>query len=373
MSAKRFGQRIDLQVNEILNMIFQKSNGLPTPTTALAGAPRFNTADGRFYVCDGSAWNLKATNADALAGFSPAQLRDRGTHSGTQDVSTISGFDAGVNARRITDFTSLPNKALPMGGQQITGLAAGAASGDAVNFGQLQAVRDMAVSAAAGVAIKEPVIAAAPANITITAPPVSIDGITIPQNGRILLPNQTDATQNGIYIRPATGALIRATDADAAGEILPGTQVFVTRGQTYEDTAWVLVSNDPITPGTSPQGWSRVPGSAGQQMTFDLGLEVINGTTVRVKPGLGISVADGSVSIDTTVVVRKYVQAIAAGTSPVVVNHGLGTQDLSGIKLRDLATGDYVDVGETSTGVNTVSLDFAVNPLANQYRVVISG
>lgn len=375
MAAKRFGTRIDLQNNEILNMIFQKSNGLPTPTSTLNGAARFNTADGRFYVCNGTAWNLRATDADALQGFSPAQLRDRGSHTGSQDVSTISGFDAGVNARRVTDLTGTPNKALQMGNQQIKGVASGTDNSDAVSLAQLQAVRDLATSAAGGIAIKDPVLVVAPTNVDLSvAAPTAIDGVTLTglTNPRILLANQTDSSQNGIYTRPSSGPLVRSGDADAGAKLVPGTQVFVTRGDANADSQWVIISDAVITIGSTPQGWTRMPGSQGVSYAFGNGLNV-SGQNVTVKPGFGISVVDGSTAVDRASVPIKNVQAIPAGTSPVVVNHGLGTADILAAQVRDLATGDLVTIGITVVGVNTVSLDFAVNPSANQYRLAICG
>lgn len=372
MAAKRFGTRIDLQNNEILNMIFQKVNGLPTPTAALTGAARFNTGDGRFYVCTGTAWLLKATDSDALQGLSPAQLRDRSTHTGSMDVANVSGFDSAVNNRKITDFMQTPNKALQMGNQQIQGVAAGSSNSDAVTLAQLNAVRDLATNSAAGIAIKEPVVVAATGNVDMATSPTVIDGVTLTTGMRVLLPNQTDNTQNGIYVKPSTGPLVRSADAASGSALVPGTQVFVTRGDVNGDSQWVIISDAAITIGTTAQGWSRMPGSQGQSYAFGLGLQS-SGSNVSVKSGLGISVVDGSVAIDTAVVPRKVSQAIPAGTSPVTINHGLNTADLIGAKVRELSTGDLVEIGITVTGVNTISLDFAVNPVSNQYRIAVAG
>ena len=372
MSAKRFGTRIDLQNNEILNMLFQKVNGLPSPTPELKGGVRFNTADGRLYTCDGSGWNLKATNSDALQGYSPAQLRERGTHTGDQPASSISDLGVVVKGYKISDFAAA-DKAVLMGNQRITGLGTGTASSDAVTKAQLDAVATIATNAAVGIAIKEPVVAAATSNINIASPPTAYDGITVPTNGRILLAGQTDATQNGIYVKQSAGALVRATDADSNGELVPGTQVYVTQGVTNGDSAWAIISDVTINIGVTNQGWTKIPGSGGSgSNSFGLGLQVI-GSDVQVKPGLGILVSDGSVSIDSGVVVRKNTQAIPAGTSPVTVNHALNTSDLVGVQVRDITNGDLVEVGTTVTGANTISLDFAVNPVAMQYRVAVAG
>ena len=372
MAAIPFGTRIDLQGNEVLNMLFQKQNGLPTPTPALAGAVRFNTADGRLYVCDGSTWVLRATNSDALQGLSPANLRDRSTHTGTQTAATISDFASAVRGNTL-NVMGAPTGPLSMGNQRVTSLAAGSSALDAVNKQQLDAVRDIAVSAAAGIAIKAPVLAVAVTNINVASPPAQIDGVTIPTGARILLAGQTASVENGIYTRPASGALVRATDADSDGELAPGTQVFVTQGIENGDSSWALISDVAITVGTTAQGWARVPGSSKDSIgNAGAGL-VKDGDTISVRPGVGITVADGTVSVDAAIVPRKVAQAVPAGASPVTISHGLNTADLLMVQVREVTSGNLVMVGTTVTGVNTVSLDFANNPVANQYRVTLAG
>lgn len=378
MAPKRFGTRIDLQNNEILNMLFQKTNGLPTATATLQGSARFNTADGRFYVCDGTTWNLKATWADSLQGASPAQLRDRGTHTGQQPASTISDLQTVVLGYPVNQHAAA-NGPLAMGNNRITGLAAGTASNDAVTKAQLDIVANIAANAAAGVAVKEPVIAVASSNISITSPPnpLAIDGVTIPANGRVLLAGQTTASERGIYTVPATGPLVRAQDADQTGELAPGTQVYVTQGVSNADTIWAIVSDAAITIGTTAQNWVKVPGGggSGSSNTFGPGLEVVSGD-VRVKAGLGITVVDGTTAIDrasTTRVCLVTAKDVPSGSTQAVVNHGLGTPDLASVKVREKATGDIVECGTTVTGDNTITLEFAVPPTAGQYRVTVAG
>ncbi|AZS07968.1 hypothetical protein PBI_GRAY_118 [Gordonia phage Gray] len=373
MGAIRYGTRINLQHNQILNAIIHHKTGLDeTPTAALRGAIRFNTGDGRLYICDGTAWNLKATNSDALQGLSPAQLRDRSTHTGQQPASTISDLRTVVGGYPLNEHAA-PTAAVAMGSQKITGLADGTASTDAVNKSQLDAIAAMAAN---GIAIKQPVLAVATGNISLTTI-TTIDGVTIPTNGRFLLAGQTDATQNGIYIKNASNAAVRATDADAAGELAPGTQVFVTGGTVNADTAWAIVSDATITPGTDAQTWTKVPGQTGSSYTWGNGL-LNTSNTISVKPGIGITVSDGSVNVDTSVVVRKNAQAVPSGQGTVVtISHGLNTADILAVQVRDTSgaanTGDLVECGATVTGVNTIQLEFDIAPTTNQYRVAIAG
>lgn len=372
MTAIRYGTRIDMQNNQILNQILHKQNGLPTPTAALLGAVRFNTSDGRPYICNGTSWDLKATDSLALQGLSPAQLRDRTLHTGQQPASSISDFSTTVKGVRLNEMAA-PNGPTSFGNQRITSVADGVANGDVANVGQLEEVRNIALSASVGRAILAPVLAVATSQISLTAVP-AIDAVTIPTDGRFLVAGQTVPTENGIYTKQANGAAIRATDADQAGELVPGTQVFVTQGATNGDSAWAIISDTAITPGTNAQSWQKVPGSSGQSFTWGAGLLNTAGT-ISVKNGFGITVTDGTVAIDRTGTIRPVVGtavAVPAGTSPVAINHGLGSANVLRAQLKDVATGDLVECGVTVTGANTVSIDFDVNPVANQWQLIIA-
>lgn len=387
MGAVRFGQKIDLQMNQMLNAIVHSGNGTPSDNLSRRkGQLYYNTADNRFYVCNGSTWELRATSSDVVyAGLDGSsnptyangvQLRDRSTHTGKQAASTISDFDTATNTRKITDFTGTPDKELKLGNQKITGLADGVAGNDGVNINQLDAVRQIAMKAIAGVAIKEPVLAVAVTQTALSGI-TTIDGVTIPVNGRFLLAGQTDATQNGIYYKNSGNAAVRTTDADEAGELVPGTQVFVTQGTANGDSAWAIVSDTSITPGTNTQQWAKVPGSTGSNYTWGNGLQNTGGT-ISVKPGSGITATAAGVNIDTALVVRKYVGPVA-GASPIVINHGLGTADVT-VQVRDLTNtttaplGDLVYVGVSIQDANNVVLDFdATTVPANSYRVIVTG
>lgn len=57
----------------------------------------------------------------------------------------------------------------------------------------------------------------------------TVDGVVIETGDRILIKNQADATENGIYVIPASGAPARASDADSSAEMI-GAAVVVTDG-----------------------------------------------------------------------------------------------------------------------------------------------
>lgn len=123
--------------------------------------------------------------------------------------------------------------ALPKAGGTMTGaltLAADPASA-------LQAATKQYVDAVAqGLDTKPSVVAATTANITLSAPQ-TIDGIAVIAGDRVLVKNQSTASQNGIYL-VAAGAWTRAADADSWAE-LPGAFVFVEKGTINADCGFV--------------------------------------------------------------------------------------------------------------------------------------
>ena len=81
---------------------------------------------------------------------------------------------------------------------------------------------------------------------------ISIDGVSLSLNDRVLLQDQTDQTQNGIYRVDATGGasapavLVRADDFNASGEMSSGSFTFVQEGTVNANIAFVQITTDPI-------------------------------------------------------------------------------------------------------------------------------
>lgn len=88
------------------------------------------------------------------------------------------------------------------------------------------------------VALKAPVRVATTANITLSGAQ-AIDGISVVADDRVLVKNQTDTTENGIYIA-SSSPWERALDFDGARDVATGTQVFVVLGTTNVATYWYV-------------------------------------------------------------------------------------------------------------------------------------
>ena len=169
-------------------------------------------------------------------------------------------------------------------------------------------------SVANGLDVKASVKYASTANIagtynngagTITAGSngaLSIDGATPSANDRILLKDQSTATQNGLYTVTTVGSgsaayvLTRTPDADAAAEITGGAFVFVEAGTANADNGYVFTHNGTPTLGTTNITVEQFSG-AGQISAGD-GLTKSGNT-------LSVAVDDSTLAISSDEIVIK--------------------------------------------------------------------
>jgi hypothetical protein len=107
----------------------------------------------------------------------------------------------------------------------------------------------------------------------------TVDGVTLATGDRILLKNQTTASENGIYTVNASGAPTRATDANT-GALMVNAAVLVSEGTANADTAWNCVTNAPITLGSTSLSFSQISGAGG-------GASVTISTTAPGSPSTG--------------------------------------------------------------------------------------
>lgn len=93
----------------------------------------------------------------------------------------------------------------------------------------------------------------------------TIDGVAIPLNGRVLVTMETDQRKNGLYTLTQVGSgatpwkLTRTADADTSAEVTQGIFVKVTGGVLNVGCFFKQTTLDPITLGTTPLVWLKVP------------------------------------------------------------------------------------------------------------------
>ena len=122
----------------------------------------------------------------------------------------------------------------------------------------------------------------------------AIDGVTPVAGDRILVARETPSEDNGIYVA-AAGAWSRASDMDVSADFVDGVTVFIEQGTQYADSTWVLITNNPITMGTTPVAFVQFSGLG--QITAGLGLSK-SGNTLDVNVGSGIAISSDAVAVD---------------------------------------------------------------------------
>lgn len=145
---------------------------------------------------------------------------------------------------------------------------------------------------------KQSVLVATTAAIALTGLQ-TIDGVVLAAGDRVLVKDQAQAKDNGIYVVSA-GVWVRAADADAAIEVTPGLFVSVEKGTANADSIWQLVTDAPITLGVTALLWEMVSGKAGitagtyRQVTVDQRGRVTGGTNPTTRAGYGLTDAAAS-------------------------------------------------------------------------------
>ena len=71
----------------------------------------------------------------------------------------------------------------------------------------------------------------------------TLDSVTLVLGDRILIKNQSDASENGIYTVNNSGAPTRAVDFDNPSEVTKGVYVSVVHGTTNSNTSYVMSTN----------------------------------------------------------------------------------------------------------------------------------
>lgn len=110
-----------------------------------------------------------------------------------------------------------------------------------------------------GISPKQSVHVATTANITLSGTQ-TIDGVAVIAGDRVLVKNQSTASQNGIYIC-AAGAWTRADDASTWAELISAF-TFIEEGTTQADTGWTCTVNAGGTLGSTAITWTQFSGSA---------------------------------------------------------------------------------------------------------------
>ena len=152
----------------------------------------------------------------------------------------------------------------------------------------------------------EPVAAATTANIVNLNDEQTVDGVSLVAGQRVLVKNQTNARQNGIYV-VSTGAWQRAGDADTAAELRAGSYVFVGGGTANGFKGFVL-DDDAVQVGLTPLAFSAFTVESTRTKTYtpaNVLPSVVAATTTDIDLSVPGSVIDGQLLATGDLVLLK--------------------------------------------------------------------
>jgi hypothetical protein len=238
-------------------------------------------------------------------------------------------------------FTGTPTAPTPTIGDNTTNIATTAF------------VQNAIISVPSKEAVRLATIAALPANTysngasgvgaTLTAVSVgalSIDGVAVALNDRVLIKNEATTANDGIYTVTTLGAvavlyvLTRATDFNQSSEIKTGASTYATAGNTLAATTWDVTSADNPTMGTTAITFAQSAGPG------------------SIVAGTGIGISGVTVSIDTSVTVDKTTAQTLTNktlTSPVI-------NTPTGIVASDVGLGNVNNTSNATERAATATL-----------------
>ena len=310
--------------------------------------------------------------------------------------STINSTTIGATTPSTGAFTSFST---------VTGTISTQPTGatDIVNLLALQ-------SYAAGISWKNPVTAATLTNITLSGPQ-TIDGVSVIAGNTVLVKNQTNSAENGIY-QVNAGAWTYAVGSTTWQQYVSAL-VFIEYG-SQGSSAWYCTAQPGGTLGTTPMTWSNfsvsTSYSAGTGLTLTAGVfsitntgvtaatygsatqtpviavnaqgQITSATNTTITPsissvtGLGTGVATflatpTSSNLAAAVTDETGSGALVFATSPTLVTPALGTPasgvmtNVTGLPLTTGVTGTLA-IGNGGTGQITASAAFnALSPITS--------
>lgn len=203
--------------------------------------------------------------------------------------------------------------------------------------------------ALSSLAIKAPCRAATTANITLSGEQ-TIDGVACVTNDRVLVKNQTNQVDNGIY-NCDTSTWQRTPDFDSSKDVASGAIVMVGSGTISADRIYELTTNDPITIGTS-------------SITFVIySSPVLSGIATEYLDGTGVFSTPKSLEA-IIVAVGDETTAITTGTAKVTFRMPyaftlteIPRASLNVVSSSGTPTFDINESGVSVLGANKLSID----------------
>ncbi|QGZ18097.1 hypothetical protein HTVC106P_gp54 [Pelagibacter phage HTVC106P] len=268
---------------------------------------------------------------------------------------TESGSTARTSLGLGTIATQAANNVAVTGGS-ITGLGSPSASSDA-------ATKNYVDQAVAGLRTRIIAECATTANVNLTnglEAGDSIDGVTLVAGDRVLVKDQTDATENGLYLAVSSGAASRDPEHDTIAE-LSGQMIVVNQGTSNDNKIFLCTTDSSATIGSSNITYSQVtPANVGTVTSVgiaDSGASEFTVTNSPVTSSGTINLAINSIA-DTKLGTISTANKVSA--SAINID---GATDIG----ADLTTSDLILVDDGAGGTNRkAALSRVVTLMTNQ-------
>lgn len=310
----RFLTNLNLTQNAIVNGKFEVVGSDPN-TGNFEGRLIYNSTEKTIKYFDGTGWRKAIVSVSAVGTSSAAITINESNGSITIEPNLASSSQAGVMSA--ADKAKLDNASSSDGFSTLVIRDGSGRFQVAEPQNPLDAANKSYVDAArSGLDVKQSVHVATTGPINLATDLEAgdyIDNHQLQAGDRVLVKDQVTASENGIYVAVVSGAASRATDADSSAEVTSGMFTFVTNGDTYGDTGWVLTTNNPITLGTTGLTFAQFSGTgqivAGEALEKDgATLNVlVDGTSIEVHndelriasgaAGAGLSASAGVLSV----------------------------------------------------------------------------
>lgn len=351
----KFVTNLNLTQNQIINGRFESVASDPSSDN-FEGRLIYNTTEDTIKVYTGSVWRKMLHGVTSAGSASEALTisESNGAITITPNLATSSddGVMPAADKSKLDNASSADgvNTLVKRDGNGRFQAASPLADLDVANKGYVDAART-------GLDVKASVKVATTAPINIASDLEAgdvIDGYTLVAGDRVLVKNQSTASENGIYIASVSGAASRATDADNNAEVTPGMFTFVENGTTNADSGWVLITDGDITVGSTSLAFSlfSVAGNilagdglskSGDVLNVNVGTGIeIFSDALRIKSdaaGSGLGYADGVLSVNVGATSGLQISSDNVGIKLDAAIAGLDTT-ADGLKIKSNIAGD---------------------------------
>ena len=183
--------------------------------------------------------------------------------------------------------------------------------------------------------------------LSFTTPITVLDGYTFQGDERILVKDQVNATQNGVYVYTSSTSWTRATDFDHAGLISGADFMFVEDGVKNGSTGWVQTDQNITSIGATGSDITFVQFSAANSYVAGDGVQITgNSIAVKLATNSGLSTSSGSLTISGI--------AGTAATTGLTYSAGVLQVGTDGTSIGINASG-YLEIKSTWSGQSAIT------------------